>query len=292
MNFKILICLVCYPCSWAQSRGDNNSEILVVKNGSEGEHGPEEVQSDCADVLAGEEDICRRCPNMVDNATLHLLMKASEMQNQIKNKTGLLSKIHHRATHSEEALWASISLSALLFLLFVSVFQSKMWQDKTLISYADGHPVRYEQNSRNSEITTRQMLRSRARSLTSFFLNKRRNQVETLNMESFLHAGDTVDSAHQVFLESSSASSEDWEDSDDSEEEVVYSINKYTGEWENGGDQSQCLIKKTYSGRAVRRRGYSSGSEDIPLISSVSRELLRASSSSEEDDLRSIIRIG
>ena len=67
--------------SWAMSLGDNDT-VTVAQIGSGGEQHDQDQQhmTDCADVLA-DEDICRRrCPDMADNATLHLLMKASEMQ--------------------------------------------------------------------------------------------------------------------------------------------------------------------------------------------------------------------
>jgi len=214
------------------------------------------------------------------------------MKEQIKNKTGIISKIHHRATHSEDALWASVTLSALLVLLFVAVLHSRMWLDKTFINYAESQPVRYEQYNKKSEITTRQMLKSRARNLVAFF-NKRRGSGTTeagISMETFVHTEDTVDLAHKALLDSS-CSSACSECSDTSDEDEIFSINKYTGEWE-GSSQTKQLLRKR---RGVRQS--SVGSEDELMNSSLTRELKRLSSSSDqnkqdEDVEQVLIQIG
>ena len=65
-------------------------------------------------------------------------------------------------------------------------------------------------------------------------------------METFLADRDTVDSSHRALLESSSSETDLGWSSSDSEAEI-YSMNKYTGEWE-AGCESASLLGPTSSG--------------------------------------------
>lgn len=257
------------------------------------------------------------CLCMENNSTIHFLQKANRMQEQIRNKTGLLSKIHHRVTHSDDALWASISLSLLLSLLVLGVYNSKMWQDRTFLSYTDSQPVRYERFNRKCEIPIRHMLRSRANNLNNFFKSRPKKKADSFSMESFLHGEDTVDlSVHQMLLESSFASSssssssscsscgsissdendeQQAETGEDAGDGCSYRINKYTGEWENGQD-AQLLL----GGRRRRNLGVNRWKRDITLTSTslhqqpiALSDLTRVSTSSEDaSEANALIRFG
>ena len=72
-----------------------------------------------------------------ENLTSILMENAKNMKHQIRNKTGILKKIKHRATHNNEALWASICLSVLLIMIMVGVLHTKMWTDQTFLSYLE-----------------------------------------------------------------------------------------------------------------------------------------------------------
>jgi len=136
------------------------------------------------------------------NETDSFLAKAHIMINQMVNKTSMLSKIRHRATHSNEAMWASFTLSGLMVLLVVGVLQSKMWNDRTFISYPDSQPVKFEQFNPKSEILVKELIRSRGRNLVNLFRRRKSKstQKRTLKMETYLYreTGDTVDSSHKV----------------------------------------------------------------------------------------------
>jgi len=267
----------------------NSSSPPLSEQGSSTTALPPSSLATASSTPATSNNTCSCGPG--NNASMHQLEKATKMKEQIKNKTGIISKIHHRATHSEDALWASVTLSALLVLLFVAVLHSRMWLDRTFINYAESQPVRYEQYNKKSEITTRQMLKSRARNLVAFF-DKRRGSMTTeagISMETFVHTEDTVDFVHKALLDSS-CSSACSEGSDSSDEDEIFSINKYTGEWE-GSSQTKQLLRKR---RGVRQS--SVGSEDEPMNSSLTRELKRLSSSSDhkqgEDVEQVLIQIG
>ena len=81
------------------------------------------------------------CDEDVVNSSL--VENAKRMQEQVQNKT-MINKIRHRATHSNDAMWASICLSLLLVLVMVSLLQSKMWRDTTFLSYPESQPIKYE----------------------------------------------------------------------------------------------------------------------------------------------------
>ena len=128
------------------------------------------------------------------------------MMDQMMNKTTMLSKIRHRATHSNQAVWASFTLSGLMVLLVVGVLQSKMWNDRTFISYPESQPVKFEQYNPKSEILVKDLIRSRGRNLVTLFSRrtKKTSSKNTLKMEIFLsRQGDTVD------MESDSESEEE-----------------------------------------------------------------------------------
>merc|ERR1719319_1251721 len=97
------------------------------------------------------------CPCANESETLP--PSVLEMKEQIKNKTSLLSKIRHRATHSRDALWASIVMTGMIVMLVIAVLHSKMWQDTTFVSNQDSQPVKYEQYNSQSEIPVKEMLK-------------------------------------------------------------------------------------------------------------------------------------
>lgn len=211
-----------------------------------------------------------------------------EMKEQIKNKTSLLSKIRHRATHSRDALWASIVMTAMIVMLVIAVLHTKMWQDTTFVSNQDSQPVKYEQYNSKAEIPVKDMLRGRARSLLALFKNnsqKKRQNGNSLSMETFMTASeDTVDSSHQFLLESSSED-DMWNHSDsDSEEDIVFKMNKRTGDWEGDGEGGESLLGSAV--RYVRRKN----SKD-EVSNSILREISRVSSCSESSELE-FMRIG
>ena len=69
-------------------------------------------------------------------------------------------------------------------------------------------------------------------------------------METFLADRDTVDSSHRALLESSSSETDLGWSSSDSEAEI-YSMNKYTGEWEAGCESASLLGPTSSGGRAT-----------------------------------------
>eukprot|EP00088_Acartia_fossae_P065584 TRINITY_DN808_c0_g1_i1.p1 TRINITY_DN808_c0_g1~~TRINITY_DN808_c0_g1_i1.p1 ORF type:complete len:274 (-),score=37.99 TRINITY_DN808_c0_g1_i1:1207-2028(-) len=244
-----------------------------------------------------------------NNSTLHLLQKANIMQEEIKNKTNVFSKFHHRATHSEEALWASLSLALILALLVIGTIKSKMWLDRPYVCYMDSQPVRYERFSRKSEILIKTLLKSKARSLVKFSRSRNvaatkpqaENNQKSLDMSKFLQPRDEIDSSCQHFLHSSSESSDDMSSASSGEDEGnTFWMNKYTGEWERAsilqGSHSSLLGNtKDSPVRSQRISVTSTDSQpDIPLDSSLVKELRRVSSDSEqsESETAALIKIG
>jgi len=237
------------------------------------------------------------------NQTDPFLANAHIMMDQMINKTSMLSKIRHRATHSNEAVWASFTLSGLMVLLVVGVLQSKMWNDRTFISYPESQPVKFEQFNPKSEILVRELIRSRGRHLVSLF-SRRKDKVaqkSTLKMETFLaRDGDTVDSSHKALLESS----EDEEDffngsgSDpESEEETIFEMNSRTGQWEGLAMEEEDEATRSLLGRRKRNRESTSSTEsrysNSMINSSMARDLLRLSDSEVEgDEEKQLIKIG
>jgi len=228
------------------------------------------------------------CPCANESETLP--PSVLEMKEQIKNKTSLLSKIRHRATHSRDALWASIVMTGMIVMLVIAVLHSKMWQDTTFVSNQDSQPVKYEQYNSQSEIPVKEMLRGRARSLLELFKknSQKSRNGNALSMETFMTASeDTVDSSHQFLLESSSED-DMWNDSgSDSEEDIVFKMNKRTGDWEGAGEVGESLLAGG-AVRYVRRKEFGRKDE---VSNSILREISRVSSCSESSELE-FMRIG
>jgi len=236
------------------------------------------------------------------NQTDPFLANAQIMMDQMINKTSMLSKIRHRATHSNEAVWASFTLSGLMVLLVVGVLQSKMWNDRTFISYPESQPVKFEQFNPKSEILVRELIRSRGRNLVSLFSSRRdkRAQKSTLKMETFLaRDGDTVDSSHKALLESSedenffNGSGSDSE----SEEETIFKMNSRTGQWEGLAMEEEDDVTRSLLGRRKRDRESTSSTEsrfsNSMINSSMARDLVRLSDSEVEgDEEKQLIKIG
>lgn len=219
------------------------------------------------------------------NITDHFLENAKLMKTQMENKTTVLSKIRHRTTHSKEAVWASLSLTCVVVLLVVGVLQSRMWHHRPFISSMESQPVKFEQYNSKAEIMVKELLRSRGRTLLNLFPGRRKEKVpqSVLRMESFLSGNrDTVDCSHRALL---SSSSEDWgeDEDDDWGEDVVFRINRRTGEWE--GQEKASLL-------ARHRRTLSSSSDSSrgQADYSVSGDLLRLSSEDSEDEL--MVKVG
>jgi len=236
--------------------------------------------------------VCSCSSNLTDS----FLANAQQMMNQMVNKTTMLSKIRHRATHSNEAMWASFTLSGLMMLLVVGVLHSKMWNDRTFLSYTDSQPVKFEQYNHKSEILVKDLIRSRGRNLLSMFTKtKKKKSGNTLKMESFLAGrGDAVDSSHQALLESSD---EDFflESDSESEEETVFKMNSRTGQWEGlEMDETEEMTMSLLGGSRRRRIRTSSSSTDSRfslLNSSVSKDLVRLSDSDKEEE-KQLINVG
>merc|ERR1740123_1289951 len=104
-----------------------------------------------------------------------------------------------------------------------------------------------------------------------------------------------VDGAHRALLVSSS--DEDWVDdeSEEEDEEVVFAINKRTGEWEGQVEEGVSLLGG--GGRRKRRRrrrkssSESSGSM-MGLSSAVSRDLVRLSSEEDSCEEEMMVKVG
>jgi len=237
--------------------------------------------------------VCSCSSNLTDS----FLANAQQMMNQMVNKTTMLSKIRHRATHSNQAMWASFTLSGLMMLLVVGVLHSKMWNDRTFLSYTDSQPVKFEQYNRKSEILVKDLIRSRGRNLLSMFTKtkKRKKSGNTLQMETFLAGrGDTVDSSHQALLESSD---EDFflESDSESEEETVFKINSRTGQWEGleAGETEEMTMSLLGGNRRKRNRTSTSSTDSrYSLLNSyVSKDLVRLSDSEVEEE-KQFINVG
>lgn len=209
------------------------------------------------------------CENDVVNSSL--VENAKRMQEQVQNKT-MINNIRHRATHSNDAMWASICLSSLLVLVMVSLLQSKMWTDTTFLSYPESQPVKYEPHNNEAEVKVKHLLKSQARKLKKYFSKTSRRKgsadLKNFKMETFMHNSDEVDSIYKKLMESSSSESDTAEDS---EEDEVFSINRMTGEWEAGAR----------SGLRTRPSGDGLGGYQI-VNTSITRDLTRVSESSGE----------
>jgi len=231
------------------------------------------------------------------NETDSFLAKAHIMMDQMVNKTSMLSKIRHRATHSNEAMWASFTLSGLMVLLVVGVLQSKMWNDRTFISYPDSQPVKFEQFNPKSEILVKELIKSRGRNLVSLFRRRKNksSQKSTLKMETYLYGerGDTVDSSHKALLESSSEEDNLHVESDsESEEETIFMMNSRTGQWE--GEREDDVTKSLLGGRKRNRESTSSTESRFSnsmINSSMAKDLLRLSDSEVEEE-KQLINVG
>ena len=168
----------------------------------------------------------------------------------------------------------------------------------------------------------KRLLRSRGRALLGMFgrRGERRNPT-SLRMEEFMTAADSVrkcficlflhftlvlkllqfsqvDGVHRALLVSSS--DEDWVDdeSEEEDEEVVFAINKRTGEWE--GEEGVSLLGGEGVGgrrrRKKRRRRRKSSSESsgsmMGLSSAVSRDLVRLSSEEDSCEEEMMVKVG
>jgi len=233
------------------------------------------------------------------NQTDSFLTNAHTMMDQMLNKTTMLSKIRHRATHSNEAVWASFTLSGLMVLLVVGVLHSRMWNDRNFLSYSESQPVKFEQYNPKSEILVKDLIRSRGRNLLSLFTKsrsrRRRTSGNTLKMETFLSGqGDTVDSCHQALLESSD---EDFylESETESEDDTVFKINSRTGQWEGYEmGETEEMSMSLLGGRKRNRISTSSSDSRFSLLNStVSRDLVRLSDSEVEgEEEKQFIKVG
>ena len=100
-----------------------------------------------------------------------------------------------------------------------------------------------------------------------------------------------MDGVHRALLASSS--DESWDAESEEEEEVVFEINKRTGEWE--GEESVTLLGGGGRRRRRRRRrktsSESSGSM-IGLNSAVSWDLVRLSSEDEDNEMEMMVKVG
>merc|ERR1719186_1346484 len=206
------------------------------------------------------------------------------MMDQMLNKTTMLSKIRHRATHSNEAVWASFTLSGLMVLLVVGVLHSRMWNDRNFLSYSESQPVKFEQYNPKSEILVKDLIRSRGRNLLSLFTKsrsrRRRTSGNTLKMETFLSGqGDTVDSCHQALLESSD---EDFYLSEtESEDDTVFKINSRTGQWEGYEmEETEEMSMSLLGGRKRNRISTSSSDSRFSLLTSTTTSVSNTCTSS------------
>jgi len=248
------------------------------------------------EALDNSSSIIKPC-SCFSNETDSFLAKAHIMMDQMVNKTSMLSKIRHRATHSNEAMWASFTLSGLMVLLVVGVLQSKMWNDRTFISYPDSQPVKFEQFNPKSEILVKELIKSRGRNLVSLFRRRKNKtcQKSTLKMETYLYreTGDTVDSSHKALLESSSEEDNLHVESDsESEEETIFMMNSRTGQWE--GESEDDVTKSLLGGRKRNRESTSSTESRFSnsmINSSMAKDLLRLSDSEVEEE-KQLINVG
>ncbi len=230
--------------------------------------------------------------------------------------------MHHRATHSKEAMSASLNMAFLLSLAVIGILATKMWTDKTHRAIQQRQPVQFDSHSVASEILVKDMIRKRARTLVNTFhkLKTRsksappHNNRQELRMESFIREGaplgkssetdiDQLDSGrlfHQrLLLSSSESSSSDGlsllETSDDEEGNSVYSLNTRTGEWGGSKKANDRLNKRSWAESAVAfwRRNVSRRRKlDNPVRFSLNRgdesdsshiRLLAETSSSDEE---------
>ena len=161
-----------------------------------------------------------------------LLENAKDMKHQIRNKTGILKKIKHRATHNNEAMWASICLSVLLIIIIVGVLHTKMWTDQTFLSYPESQPVKYEHYNQKTEVKVGHLLKSQGKSLLSHFSKRKKkckSDPNSLQMETFMQSqGDQVDSGLSYDILHSESSDED----SLSDEDIEFNLNPVTGLWE------------------------------------------------------------
>ena len=205
-----------------------------------------------------------------ENTTSVLLENAKDMKHQIKNKTSILKKIKHRATHNNEAMWASVSLSLLLVIIIVGVLHTKMWNDQTFLSYPESQPVKYEHYNQKTEIKVGHLLKSQGRSLLSYFSKKKRKckiDPNSLQMESFMQSqADQVDSCLPSDILLSESSDED----SLSEEDIEFSLNPISGLWESSHGTTRGEVLYRRSGDSRGRYGLlntnSNTTETEPLI--------------------------
>merc|ERR1719154_565002 len=158
---------------------------------------------------------------------------------EMRNKTSLLSKIRHRTTHSDDAVWASLCLSFLVTVLLVGLLQSGLWSHRPHVSTMDSQPIKFIQWNPLNTIKVRRLLRSRGRSLLGRFGGRRpRAGQQALRMSEFLSPSDGVDGVYKQLVQSSSSSSS----SESEVEEVVYGFNPSTGQWEGQEEEEEASL--------------------------------------------------
>ena len=243
------------------------SYILVVISDSDGISTMTSMMAANTTIASISPVLSCSCDDNVVNSSL--VENAKKMQEQVQNKT-MINKIRHRATHSNDAMWASICLSSLLVLVMVSLLQSKMWRDTTFLSYPESQPVKYEPHNEEAEVKVKHLLKSQATKLRKYFSKTTKSKgssvLKKFKMETFMQNSDEVDSRYKELMASSESDM-----TEDSEEDVVFSINKRTGEWEAG----------IRSGLRTRPSGDGLGGYQI-VNTSLTRDLSRVSESSGE----------
>lgn len=226
---------------------------------------------------------CACGENITDTFYEHAIV----MKMAMRNRTSLLSKIRHRTTHSDDAVWASLCLSFLVTVLVVGILQSRLWSHRPHVSSMDSQPIKFIQWNPLNTIKVRRLLRSRGRSLLGRFGGRQdRAGTQALRMSEFLGPRDTVDGVYKQLVQSSSSSS-----SESEFEEVVYGFNTSTGLWEGEEEEEGVSLLGRRGKRRSRRRGRSrrSSSESSSSLlgamdTSVSRDLVRLSSGEEEEE--------
>ena len=168
---------------------------------------------------------CFLPPALLENVTEHPL------EVELKNSS-LLYQLRRRATHSRDAVEASIYIFGLTGLVVISVFMSKMWRTK---SNLEAKRKIYFPQGPKDQLLVKDMLKKRAKSFMQYFKKTKKSRKSSndnddnvdystyLRMDTFFDST-SVDSNHTRFLESSSSSSED-------EETSVLVWDKKKGDW-------------------------------------------------------------
>ena len=162
---------------------------------------------------------CFLPPALLENVTEHPL------EVELKNSS-LLYQLRRRATHSRDAVEASIYIFGLTGLVVISVLMSKMWRTK---SHLEAKRKIYYPQGPKDQILVKDMLKKRAKSFMQYFKKtKKRRKSDNddnvdystyLRMDTFFDS--EVDSNHVRFLESS----------EDDEDTSVLVWDKRKGDW-------------------------------------------------------------